>query len=156
MTAPTPALDRLFTALRRSPVTRSSDGRLAGVCGGIAEALGVSVKAVRIVTALLALTGAAVPLYLIGWLLLPDRSGAIHLERAIRQGHAGSLVLLAATILAMLPDAHVHHHTGHDGIPVVAFVTLAAFLFMRFRAGRRHTCAPGTARRSDGPQDVRR
>lgn len=154
--APTPALDRLFAALRRSPVTRSSDRALAGVCGGVADGLGVSVKAVRIVTVLLAFTGAAIPLYLIGWLLLPDRTGTIHLERAVRQGRPGSLALLVVTVLTMLPDAHVHHHTGHGFIPFIAFVALAAFLFTRFRGGWRHPGTPGAPRRTDGPQDVRR
>ena len=47
----------------------SSDRALAGVCGGIAQALGVDVTLVRLVFALLALAGGAgIVLYLALWL----------------------------------------------------------------------------------------
>lgn len=151
-TIPAPAsnLDRFFATVRRSPVRRSPNGRVGGVSSGLAEQYGLSVKVVRIVTILLAIFGAGVTLYLLAWLLLPDHTGSIHLERAIRHGHAGSLALLAVTVLSMIPDAHVHDH-GHDVggsffLPVA--LVIAAIVFAKSR-GRRHA-----ARRGDGPQDV--
>ena len=49
------------------------DRMLAGVASGIARYLGVDVTAVRIVLAVLVVIGGAgVPLYLAGWLLIPD------------------------------------------------------------------------------------
>jgi phage shock protein PspC (stress-responsive transcriptional regulator) len=49
------------------------DRMLAGVAAGIARYLGVDVTVVRIVLAVLAVVGGAgVPLYLAGWLLIPE------------------------------------------------------------------------------------
>ena len=46
---------------------------LAGVAAGIARYLGVDVTLVRIVFAVLAVVGGAgVPIYLAGWLLIPE------------------------------------------------------------------------------------
>jgi len=50
-----------------------SDRMLAGVAAGIARYLGVDVTLVRIAFAVLTfLGGAAVPVYLAGWLLIPE------------------------------------------------------------------------------------
>lgn len=56
------------------PLTRPAHDRmLAGVAAGVARHLGVDVTIVRIAFALLAVMGGAgVPLYLIGWLLMPE------------------------------------------------------------------------------------
>ena len=49
------------------------DRMLAGVASGIARYLGVDVTVVRIVLAVLAVVGGAgVPVYLAGWLLIPE------------------------------------------------------------------------------------
>jgi phage shock protein PspC (stress-responsive transcriptional regulator) len=49
------------------------DRMLAGVAGGIARYLGVDATIVRIVIAVLAVAGGAgVPLYIAGWLLIPE------------------------------------------------------------------------------------
>jgi phage shock protein PspC (stress-responsive transcriptional regulator) len=49
------------------------DRMLAGVASGIARYLGVDVTVVRIVLAVLAVIGGAgVPIYLAGWLLIPE------------------------------------------------------------------------------------
>jgi phage shock protein PspC (stress-responsive transcriptional regulator) len=50
---------------------------LAGVAAGIARYLGVDVTVVRIVFAVLAVVGGAgVPLYLAGWLLIPEEGSS--------------------------------------------------------------------------------
>ena len=56
------------------PLCRPVQGRmLAGVAAGIARYLGVDVTVVRIVLAVLAVVGGAgVPVYLAGWLLIPE------------------------------------------------------------------------------------
>lgn len=61
------------------PLTRPvHDRMLAGVAAGVARYLGVDATIVRIAFALLAVMGGAgVPLYLIGWLLMPEE-GAGH------------------------------------------------------------------------------
>jgi len=46
---------------------------IAGVAAGVARYLGVDVAVVRIVLAVLAVAGGAgVPVYLLGWLLIPE------------------------------------------------------------------------------------
>ena len=56
------------------PLYRPIHGRmLAGVAAGIAGYLGVDVTLVRIVLAVLTVVGGAgIPVYLAGWLLIPD------------------------------------------------------------------------------------
>lgn len=48
------------------------DNMIAGVCGGIAEYLGVDATLVRIGFALLSLTGVGLVAYALGWALLPE------------------------------------------------------------------------------------
>jgi phage shock protein PspC (stress-responsive transcriptional regulator) len=45
---------------------------LTGVAAGVADYFGVDPTIVRIVLAVLAVAGPGVPLYLAGWLLIPD------------------------------------------------------------------------------------
>ena len=61
-------------AARPQPLYRPIHGRmLAGVAAGIAGYLGVDVTLVRIVLAVLTVVGGAgIPVYLAGWLLIPD------------------------------------------------------------------------------------
>ena len=48
------------------------DRMLAGVAAGAADYLGVDVTIVRIILAVFAVAGPGVPLYLAGWLLIPE------------------------------------------------------------------------------------
>ncbi len=59
---------------RPQPLERPTDDRMiAGVASGIARYLNVDVTIVRIVFAVLAIVGGAgIPLYLAGWLLIPE------------------------------------------------------------------------------------
>jgi phage shock protein PspC (stress-responsive transcriptional regulator) len=59
---------------RPQPLCRPAHDRmLAGVAVGLADYLGIDVLIVRIVFAVLAVVGGAgVPLYLAGWLLIPE------------------------------------------------------------------------------------
>ena len=60
-----PALDQLY---------RPAQGRMiAGVAAGIAQYLGVDATIVRIaLTVLTVIGGAGIPVYVVGWLLIPD------------------------------------------------------------------------------------
>jgi phage shock protein PspC (stress-responsive transcriptional regulator) len=98
--APTPALDRFFATLRRSPVKRSQDGVVAGVGAGVADRVGVSRSVIRVAIVALALLGPGVVLYLLAWLLIPDAQARIRLEGAIRGGQGSSMVLLVVTALS--------------------------------------------------------
>ena len=66
---------------------RDSAGRkIAGVCAGIAEALGISVTVVRAAFVLLALppfSGIGIVLYLVLWFLMPAEAGSSGFDRAV-------------------------------------------------------------------------
>lgn len=64
------------------------DRMLAGVGAGIADYLGVDPTVVRIVLAVLVFVGGAgIPIYLAGWLLIPEEGA----ERSIASDLVGSL-----------------------------------------------------------------
>ena len=69
-----PTTDHDDAPVRSQPLYRPLHGRmLAGVAAGVADYLGVDVTIVRIVLAVLTVMGGAgVPIYLAGWLLIPD------------------------------------------------------------------------------------
>ncbi len=133
-------LDRFFDTLRRSPVRRSPDHVLAGVCAGLALRLGVSVKVVRILTVVAALLGPALVLYLGAWLLLPDSEGRVRLERAIRGGETSSILLLVATLLVLVPDAGLRARVGWL-VPLAVIAVVGWFLWSRRQAST-HANAP--------------
>jgi signal transduction histidine kinase len=96
----------------------TSDRALAGVCGGIAEALGVDVTLVRLVFALLALAGGAgIVLYLALWLYADGHSMWL---AAIGVVVAGSLLL---------------HALGLSTRAVAGIVLVAAGLALAWRRG---------------------
>ena len=71
------------------PLYRPHDGRmLFGVCAGIAQYLNVDVNVIRIVFAVLTVIGGAgIPVYVAGWLLLPEEGA----EQSIASEFIGSL-----------------------------------------------------------------
>jgi phage shock protein PspC (stress-responsive transcriptional regulator) len=69
-TAKPEATNQIAPQELRRPV---EDRMLAGVAAGIARYLGADVTAVRIILAVLVFVGGAgVPIYLAGWLLIPE------------------------------------------------------------------------------------
>ncbi len=82
---PRTAEDRPRTAT--SEWRRDGAGRkIAGVCAGIAEALGISVTVVRAAFVLLALppfSGIGIVLYLVLWFLMPAEAGPSGFDRAV-------------------------------------------------------------------------
>jgi len=53
----------------------TTDKKLAGVCGGLAEYLGTDPTIIRLVTAVLALATAVIPVllgYLLAWMIIPQ------------------------------------------------------------------------------------
>jgi phage shock protein PspC (stress-responsive transcriptional regulator) len=91
-----------FDTLRRSPVARSDDRWLGGVCAGLAEKLCIDPVIVRVAVLVTALIG-GVPaiLYGLAWLALPDRTGRIEAEAAVRGDVSGGAVV--AGLLVLLP-----------------------------------------------------
>ena len=51
---------------------RSNDRKLAGVCGGLAEYVGIDPTVIRVIWALVGLTGAGIAAYLVCALVIPE------------------------------------------------------------------------------------
>ena len=97
---PPPPAGGFFAWIRNLDIVRSNDRWFAGVAGGIAAKAKIDPLIVRGVFVVLALLGGpGILLYLIGWLLLPDTQGRIHLEEIVR-GRAQTGVLITAIVLA--------------------------------------------------------
>jgi phage shock protein PspC (stress-responsive transcriptional regulator) len=96
-------LDRFFDGLRNIGLRRRrTDKWLGGVSSGLADRLGVDPLVTRAGFILLGLLfGIGVSLYLLAWVLLADTDGEIPAERALRDGDAGSVVLLVITGLVL-------------------------------------------------------
>lgn len=71
------------------PLVRPREGRmLAGVAGAISGYLAIDVTIVRIVLAVLCLVGGAgLPLYLAGWLLIPEEGCETSIAAELLHGH---------------------------------------------------------------------
>ena len=96
--------NRFFSWMRGLGVVRQN-GWIGGVCGGIAARLRIDPLIVRgIAVVVVILGGPALLLYAAAWLLLPDSTDDIHLERLIR-GHLEPAVVAIAAIalLTLLP-----------------------------------------------------
>lgn len=91
-----------FAWIRGLGIVRGNDRWFAGVAGGIAARAGIDPLIVRGIFIVLAvLGGPGILLYLLGWLLLPDFTGRIHVEDIFRgRAHAG--VVTAAIVFATL------------------------------------------------------
>jgi|GEM_PF-2726681 len=76
------ARSRATREWRRDPAAR----KIAGVCAGLAEELGVSVTVVRAAFVVLALpffSGLGIVLYLVLWFLMPSESGRSGLDQLV-------------------------------------------------------------------------
>ena len=102
------------------PVRSRSDRVIAGVCGGVGARLGIDATIVRIAFVALALAWVGVPLYLVGWILLPqaaaatdatEPAGAALPARTAARRAAGMALIVVGTVLLVrhlgvaLPDA---------------------------------------------------
>lgn len=95
------ALDRLFAAARRLGLPRDGEEKwFGGVAAGLARRWGVDPLIVRAGFILATvLFGIGVPLYFVGWSLLPDDHGEIAAEKAVRHGDPGSIALCVIAVV---------------------------------------------------------
>ena len=98
---PQDALDRLFAAARRLRVPRDGEEKwFGGVAAGLARRWGVDPLIVRAGFILATVTfGIGVPLYFLGWAVLPDDHGQIVAERAVRHGDPGAIALCVVAVV---------------------------------------------------------
>jgi len=68
----------------RRTLHRSDNRMVAGVCSGIAEYFDIDTTLVRVITALLVISGGTgLAVYLIAWLVMPDATGAVQGNRLV-------------------------------------------------------------------------
>jgi phage shock protein PspC (stress-responsive transcriptional regulator) len=96
-------LDVFFDRLRRLGVARASHGKIAGgVCAGLARRWGLDPAVVRAAVVILMLVGGLGLLaYLVALALLPDESGKIFTEEALRRGDGSSIFLLVVIAIML-------------------------------------------------------
>jgi len=97
------AMDRSFAALRNLGIRRRTDDKwIAGVCSGLADRLGVDPVIIRAALVLLTILGGiGITVYLVAWSLLPNDRDQIPAERALRDGHGGSIVLIVIAAFSL-------------------------------------------------------
>ncbi|MGL5852835.1 MAG: PspC domain-containing protein, partial [Phycicoccus sp.] len=135
--------DELFGRVRTSGVHRDTDRRwFGGVCAGVARRFDVDPVLVRAAAIVLAfLGGVGITLYLVLWLLLPDREGAILAQRAVR-GEIWPLLLLLVTGVALFGSlASVDDEVGW--FTPLWFVAGGLLVWYLVDRGRRDARRPG-------------
>lgn len=133
----------IFTSMRKSPLRRTPDGYLGGVCAGLAHRWNVAPIVVRIGAVILAsLAGLGLIAYALAWLFLPKvTSEEIEFESAVGGDFSGSFILsvgLLALGLWMFVDRpfFVPFRVGSGFATVLVIVVLGITVAMW--AMRRH------------------
>jgi phage shock protein PspC (stress-responsive transcriptional regulator) len=134
---PRNTLDDLFGRLRSSGFHRDTDRRwFGGVCAGLAGRFGVDPLLIRAAAIVLVFAGGVgITVYLVLWLLLPDRSGDLLLERALRRGDVGPVVLLLVTGLVIVGGL-VSIGQGGWGGPLWVLLPIALIAWFVIEHGR--------------------
>jgi phage shock protein PspC (stress-responsive transcriptional regulator) len=100
-----PQQTNFFDWIRGTGISRSDDAWLGGVAGGIARHTALDPIIVRGIILVVALLGGpALFLYAVAWALLPDSSGRIHTERAIKGIFDPAIIAITVMVgLTFLP-----------------------------------------------------
>lgn len=124
---------------------------LAGVCGGVGEALRIDPVVIRVAVVVLTFFGGAgVVAYIAGWLLLPEANEASPVRRALRRrgGEAWTglalIGLLALTLVVTLDSLLSGWGPGHERGPFPVIV-LAALFVGGYLLRKRHDPAAASA-----------
>lgn len=146
------ALDRLFAAARRFGVVRGTEDKwFGGVCAGIARRWNVDPLIVRALFLLATvLFGIGIPAYFLAWVLLPDESGEIVVEKAVRHGHASSIALCIVAAVVSFGGFGVFWSIG-SGWGVFGQAVGLAFLAWAFLAWNGH--GPGARHEDESTSD---
>ncbi|WP_166979989.1 PspC domain-containing protein [Paramicrobacterium fandaimingii] len=94
-----------FDWIRGINMRRTDDRWVAGVCGGVAERTGLDPMLVRGIAIVVALLGGPIFLaYAVGWALLPDTTGRIHIQRMLQGIFDPALIAIGVLlVLTFIP-----------------------------------------------------
>lgn len=122
-----------LSGLRRSRQHRV----IAGVCGGLGGYLGVDPVLLRLAFLVLGLSGLGIPLYLIGWLVIPKQRRGEEVERGPGDG-AGARVVAGLALVVFGLILLVRHFVPWFGTGLLwPFVLLALGVALLARPARR-------------------
>lgn len=141
---------RLYDALRRSPVRRSREGRvLGGVATGVAHHFGLDPVLVRVAFVVLGIAvGVGLTVYLLAWFLLPDERGTLAVERAVRDHDGGSITLGVFTLLSMF---NAPSNSSGWWATLISLLMLGAIVYLAVRHHRRRTSEGADGRDGSRP-----
>ncbi|WP_405055755.1 PspC domain-containing protein [Kribbella sp. NBC_01505] len=122
-----------------------SDRMVAGVCGGIGRAVGIDPVLIRVVMAVLIISGPGVIFYIAAWLLMPDersdRSAAQGLlGDRVRADHPwlGPIVVGVAVFIAIATMSSFNFGRFVPG-PLIVLAIIGVVAYHR-KGGRRQSC----------------
>jgi phage shock protein PspC (stress-responsive transcriptional regulator) len=83
---------------------------IAGVCSGVAEYFGIDVTLVRVIAAILVLSGGTgLAIYVIAWLVMPDTSGTVQGTRLVNRLRGSGTSGTATGTTATTPSGDTTH-----------------------------------------------
>ena len=126
---------------------RGTDRVIGGVCGGLADHLGIDATIVRVAAVLLALTGWGILIYLVAWAALPVADPDTP-RPARRPGARGRIpwlpVIIVIALLFMVPSGFsVLWGEGHFGNATVPILLLGVVAWLMWRATHGESPLPG-------------
>lgn len=135
-----------WASLHRS----STDRLLGGVAGGLAVRFGIPVLLVRAAFVITAFLGIGFPLYVLGWVLLPNERG----DRVLGRGPVRDLVALGAVVVAgfmLLEQLDSVAYGSLIGRSLPWFVALAGLALLLRRGDDRPAGSPVPSDRGVAP-----
>ena len=133
----TSPLDSFTSWLRGLGVWRSPTGSwFGGVCAGLATRFGVDPMLIRAAAIILAFAGGfGVAAYLVLWLLLPDSSGQILLQRAVREGHGAGIALAVLTVVVLFGGFGIFASGDSSGWILIPFAVVGYLVYRSRQPG---------------------
>jgi phage shock protein PspC (stress-responsive transcriptional regulator) len=135
-------MDQQASTVPRHLRRRSDDKVIAGVCGGVADYLGVDPIIVRLAAIGLTLVGGAgVLAYVVAWLVLPADDGtAARIPLSDDTRRIAAIVLVTGFLLILFHDGG-HWHNNEPLLPL-ALLGGGAYLLLRDRDGKQPSSPP--------------
>ncbi len=120
---------------------RKNNRVIAGVCGGIADYLGIDAVWIRLAfVALFLMEGSGILLYLIAWLLIPEKSGEQELDPwnekdNQKRAEVGGVLLIGTGLLLLARHLGLLSWLNFGTLLPIVLIVAGGVLIMRNRQG---------------------